>query len=115
MFGFDFGWIPADGLVAGGKPIKKEEKMNACITNVFFKMLILMPLVSLATSSWTAEPVAVPGTSHAVAVFQLPPLPYAHDALEPYVSARTMSFYYGKHQQAYIDTLNKLVAGTPWA
>ncbi|MDD5678922.1 MAG: superoxide dismutase [Kiritimatiellae bacterium] len=57
----------------------------------------------------------MPGTSGATAAFQLPPLPYAQDALEPYVSARTMSFHYGKHHQAYVDTLNKLIAGTPWA
>ena len=48
-------------------------------------------------------------------VFQLPSLPYAQDALEPYVSARTMSFHYGKHHQAYVDNLNKLIASTPWA
>ena len=46
---------------------------------------------------------------------QLPPLPYAQDALAPYVSAQTMSFHYGKHHQAYVDNLNKLIAGTPWA
>jgi len=43
---------------------------------------------------------------------QLPPLPYALDALEPFISARTMSFHYGKHHQAYADNLNKLTAGT---
>jgi Fe-Mn family superoxide dismutase len=47
--------------------------------------------------------------------FTLPPLPYAQDALAPYVSANTMSFHYGKHHQAYVDSLNKLIAGTPWA
>jgi len=47
--------------------------------------------------------------------FQLPPLPYAQDSLEPYVSVRTMSFHYGKHHQAYVDNLNKLIAGTAWA
>ncbi len=44
--------------------------------------------------------------------FELPPLPYAEDALEPVYSARTISFHYGKHHKAYVDTLNKLVAGT---
>jgi Fe-Mn family superoxide dismutase len=44
--------------------------------------------------------------------FQLPPLPWADDALEPTTSARTISFHYGKHHQAYVDNLNKLVAGT---
>lgn len=47
--------------------------------------------------------------------FELPPLPYAQEALEPHISARTMSFHYGKHHQAYVDNLNKLVAGTRWA
>lgn len=47
--------------------------------------------------------------------FSLPTLPYAQDALEPYISAQTMSFHYGKHHQAYLDNLNKLVPGKPWA
>ena len=47
--------------------------------------------------------------------FQLPPLPYPQDALAPHLSAKTMSFHYSKHHQAYVDNLNKLAAGTPWA
>lgn len=43
---------------------------------------------------------------------ELPPLPYADDALEPYCSARTLSFHYGKHHKTYVDTLNKLIAGS---
>ena len=34
---------------------------------------------------------------------QLPPLPYAQDALAPHLSARTLSFHYGKHHQAYVE------------
>ena len=44
--------------------------------------------------------------------FELPPLPYAEDALEPDYTARTISFHYGKHHKTYVETLNKLVAGT---
>ena len=44
--------------------------------------------------------------------FQLPELPWAQDALEPTYSANTISFHYGKHHQAYVDNLNKLVAGS---
>ncbi len=44
--------------------------------------------------------------------FELPSLPWAEDALEPVISARTISFHYGKHHRAYVDNLNKLVAGT---
>ena len=46
--------------------------------------------------------------------FSLPPLPYPEDALEPDYSARTISFHYGKHHKAYVDNLNKLIAGTEW-
>jgi Fe-Mn family superoxide dismutase len=46
---------------------------------------------------------------------ELPPLPYAPDALAPVISAQTMSFHYGKHHKAYVDNLNKLVAGTEHA
>jgi Fe-Mn family superoxide dismutase len=43
---------------------------------------------------------------------ELPPLPYAQDALAPVISSETLSFHYGKHHKAYVDNLNKLVAGT---
>ncbi|MEM8986220.1 MAG: superoxide dismutase [Pseudomonadota bacterium] len=45
----------------------------------------------------------------------LPPLPYDQNALEPHVSANTLSFHYGKHHQAYVDNLNKMIDGTPLA
>lgn len=45
--------------------------------------------------------------------FTLPPLPYAEDALEPAVSARTLSFHHGKHHKAYVTKANELIAGTP--
>jgi len=45
----------------------------------------------------------------------LAPLPYADNALEPVISAHTLSFHYGKHHKAYVDNLNKLVAGTPFS
>ena len=44
--------------------------------------------------------------------FELPALPFAEDALEPYYSARTLSFHHGKHHKAYVDNLNKLITGT---
>jgi Fe-Mn family superoxide dismutase len=45
--------------------------------------------------------------------FTLPALPYAHDALEPYIDKLTMEIHHGKHHQAYVDNLNKALAGTP--
>ena len=44
--------------------------------------------------------------------FELPPLPYALDALAPHISAETLEYHYGKHHQTYVDNLNKAVAGT---
>ncbi len=44
--------------------------------------------------------------------FALPPLPFAEGALAPVISAQTIGFHYGKHHKAYVDNLNKLVAGT---
>src|SRR5919199_3684267 len=45
--------------------------------------------------------------------FTLPPLPYAYDALEPHIDKQTMQIHHGKHHQAYVDNLNKAIAGTP--
>ena len=47
--------------------------------------------------------------------FQLPDLPYAHNALEPHIDARTMEIHHGKHHQAYVDNANKALDGTEWA
>jgi Fe-Mn family superoxide dismutase len=45
--------------------------------------------------------------------FTLPALPYAPDALEPHIDKLTMEIHHGKHHQAYVDNLNKAIAGTP--
>jgi len=45
----------------------------------------------------------------------LPPLPYAENALEPVITAKTLSFHYGKHHKAYVDNLNKLITGTDYS
>jgi Fe-Mn family superoxide dismutase len=45
-------------------------------------------------------------------IHELPKLPYAADALEPYISKQTIDFHYGKHHQAYVNNLNKLITGT---
>lgn len=47
-------------------------------------------------------------------MFTLKELPFALTDLEPHISAKTLEFHHGKHHQAYIDNLNKLIASTPW-
>ncbi len=47
--------------------------------------------------------------------FELPALPYAMDALAPYISADTLGYHYGKHHQAYVNNLNNLTADTDMA
>ncbi len=47
--------------------------------------------------------------------YELAPLPYAHDALEPYIDARTMEIHHARHHQAYVNGLNAAVKGTEWA
>jgi Fe-Mn family superoxide dismutase len=45
--------------------------------------------------------------------FELPPLPYAYDALEPHIDTRTMVIHHGKHHNGYTTNLNNAIAGTP--
>lgn len=46
--------------------------------------------------------------------FELAPLPYPSDALEPYIDQQTMEIHHGKHHKTYIDNLNAAIAGTEW-
>ncbi|ABS61810.1 Superoxide dismutase [Parvibaculum lavamentivorans DS-1] len=48
-------------------------------------------------------------------MLELPPLPYAEDALAPHVSAETLSFHYGKHHKSYVEKANGLIEGTELA
>lgn len=47
--------------------------------------------------------------------FELPPLPYAYDALEPHIDARTMEIHHTKHHQTYVNNANAALEGTEWA
>ena len=55
----------------------------------------------------------LPARNALAAPATLPKLPYAVDALEPYIDARTMEIHHGKHHQAYVDNLNKALATQP--
>lgn len=56
---------------------------------------------------------AAPASAAASGPFTVPPLPYAYDALEPYIDARTMEIHHDKHHAAYVANLNKAVAEFP--
>ena len=47
--------------------------------------------------------------------FEVPPLPYAYDALEPHIDEETMRVHHDKHHQAYVDKANAALEGTEWA
>jgi Fe-Mn family superoxide dismutase len=74
----------------------------------------LVRSASLAAASVAA---GLPGRAPAeeTAPVALPPLPYPENALEPHVSARTVSFHYGKHHRANVDAVNRLAAGSDLA
>ena len=66
--------------------------------------LLTLPAIALA-----ADPPPKDGG------FSLPPLPYAFDALEPHIDAKTMEIHHDRHHLAYVNNLNKALAGTEWA
>lgn len=62
----------------------------------------------------SAQPTAAaPGAATPNGPFTVPPLPYAYDALEPYIDAQTMQIHHDKHHAAYVANLNKAVAEDP--
>lgn len=72
----------------------------------------------IITSAGAAVSLAMGGifrTAQAASSYSLPPLPYADNALEPVISAKTISFHYGKHHRGYMNKLNKLITGTEYA
>lgn len=78
----------------------------------FFAFSAALPYVSLAKEN--IKPKLTKKRDKNMAI-TLPDLPYAQDALEPHISANTLSFHYGKHHNAYVTNLNKLIEGTEFA
>lgn len=67
----------------------------------------------LAGAAATAGTLAAPRILRAAEPYEQAPLPYAENALEPVISATTISFHYGKHHAAYVGNLNKALAAAP--
>src|SRR5262245_23917483 len=67
----------------------------------------------VAVSSREASRIAkVTNRRSTIMAYALPPLPYAYNALEPHIDARTMEIHHTKHHQAYINNVNGAIAGT---
>lgn len=89
--------------------------MNAHFSNGWLGIMALVPLAGLAITARGQDTGKTPAADGSPAAYTRPALPYAQDALEPYVSARTMGFHYEKHHQTYVDNLNKLAAAAKLA
>ncbi len=68
-----------------------------------------MPLVGVATSGFASNPFSKTKNSDSIMAFELPALPYAFNALEPHIDAKTMEIHHGKHHNAYVTNLNAAV------
>ncbi len=83
--------------------------------NFLSKMVALVPvaagLPALAQAAATPAAGAAPNATAPSGPFKLAPLPYAYDALEPYIDKQTMTIHHDKHHAAYVANLNKAVAG----
>lgn len=78
------------------------------------KSTVLAGAALASLSRADAQISSTPATAQvAIGPFTLPPLPYAYDALEPYIDARTMQIHHDKHHAAYVANLNKAVVEYP--
>src|ERR1022692_3997449 len=75
------------------------------------------PLTRILMTARMAGPKSFLNLQHrtrSAAMIQLPPLPFAKDALSPHISAETIEYHYGKHHQAYVNNLNQFIPGTKY-
>jgi len=96
-------------------------KSESAFVLIFFTLMVSMALWSAEKSDNNSLDYSIGGKMknsdkiESASTHLLPALPYADNALEPVITANTLHFHYGKHHQAYVDNLNKLIAGTEFA
>lgn len=89
--------------------------MSSLVARGSARMAALLLLAGAAIIAGAQESETPPAPLIGAPPFALIRLPYPNEALEPYISSRSMSFHYTKHHQAYVDNLNKLIIGTDFA
>ena len=75
--------------------------------------LLLVEFLELDVGAWPAAPDHPSTAQGALMPYEVPPLPYAYEALEPVIDAETMRLHHDKHHQAYVDALNKALEPHP--
>lgn len=75
--------------------------------------ILLLATLSIITFITLIPNISAKGTNLGDSQFELKPLPYAYDALEPYIDKETMMLHHDKHEKAYIDNLNKALSKYP--
>lgn len=91
-------------------PLLKKGGFALLVCGTFLLTIVLVGGRSLQT---TAHPLPTITAAAEIAPFQVPPLPYAYDALAPYIDARTMHLHHDKHHQTYVEKLNAAIAKYP--
>jgi Fe-Mn family superoxide dismutase len=91
----------------------KDEEKRIDLNGMTRRQALLTVGTVVATAAFGGSPGRA--SAAATSTYTLPALPYAENALEPVISARTMSFHYGKHHRAYVDNLNKLARQSEFA
>ncbi len=105
-----------------GKTKGKQPKRTGSVRRYISRVCLLIPamivLICLTAAGMAQEPSVTPAGKaqepSVPATVKLPSLPYAQNALAPHISARAMSFHYGRHYLTYVENVQKLTAGTPW-
>jgi Fe-Mn family superoxide dismutase len=91
--------------------IHQQYQLTQPSTNIIDRRAFMLSAAGAAA----VASLGLPQRAQAEDAFLLPELPYADNALEPVISANTIGYHFGKLHKSYIDNLNKLVAGTPYA
>jgi len=85
------------------------------MTSITRRDLLKTTAVGAVTLAVPSLSISVASAADEVPAFTLPKLDYAFDALEPHIDAQTMEIHHDRHHKAYVDNLNKALAGNEWA